>query len=342
MGLRFSASKTGLLFGCRYPFRSDIGVPADVPSEASERGTRVHAAIDGGPDVPAEEQGYVDAAKRWQAANFLAADWRVKPRSEVALWWNGGTKRGEAKLDGRTYSGGPEHAVYGTADLLDETPTRRWIWDYKTSDRSAWKAEPQLLTLAVIANADGYGAIELRADGTYQEHHIKPLDPWDADEHARKLIARLASVEGSKPEPGDHCSDYYCPLRGTCPVYVEVAESAVQLIAPTALVRRKVTDPIVDGEGLGEALSFLELLGNWVDAKKREAKAFCDSQGGEVRISPTHVYHAVPTKRHHTSVERLTALARKRGATDEDLLDCESEKTTPTYRRQAKAERKSA
>jgi hypothetical protein len=341
MGLKFSASKTGLLLNCRYPFRDDIEAPPEEPNEWSERGTRVHVALDGGPPVPPEEQGLVDAARKFEIVRGTTL--ALPFRREVSLWWVPGTNlRGEGKLDGRTYSGGPDGAVYGTVDIFEESQFERIIWDYKTTERSARKAEAQLMTLAVLSNADGKGAVELRVDGTYQEHLAGPVEPWDLDAHASKLATTLQAISGSSPTPGDHCSDYFCPLRGTCPAYTEIAESAVQLIAPNALVRRKVTDPIVDAEGLGEALSFVEMLGNWVDKKKDEAKAFCDAQGGEVRISPTHVYHAVQTKRSGTSVESLTKLARRLGATDLDIAGCEWEKVTPTYRRQAKAEKKSA
>ena len=334
MGLDVTASKTGLLFECRYAFRSDVEIPVEAePEEVDDeedeeddpaaRGTRVHEAIEKGTPVPPEEQGYVDAAKKW-------IDLRGDGKKEVAFDWDGETATiigfgREAYKNKR-----PTAIMTGTADIV--LPGE--LADWKTSEHSALKARLQLRTLALFAGTELATSVELRADGTFGEHFREVLEPWDLAEHADRLRAAIAAIPDSPPVLGEHCADYFCPLKGTCPAYVEAVETAVaELIPADALVRRKVTDPIADAQDLALAVDVLAALGPWIKLKKKEMKAFTESAGGSVRLDDKHVFREVQSKRTNVRGKEAVALAEKLGANLEDLASLTYTTTISSFKR---------
>lgn len=318
MGLDKTASKSGLLLVCQFPFREDVAIPAeeeeapDAPSPRA-RGARVHFGIDTGEPVPDAEQGYVDAARAWLA-------YRAQPdiRKEIAYDWDGET--GSEIGSGRSAYANkrPTAIMAGTVDVVFDFEDE--IIDWKTSERSALKSQAQLRTLAVMSGRRTVGAVELRADGTYGEHCRETLDDWDLDDHADKLRAAIARVPNAEPTPGDHCSEEFCPLRGRCPAFTDAVGPVVaELVPAESLVRRKITDPIVSEADAAETITILALLESWVDKKKDEAKAFVRANGGQIRLDASTVYREVNSSTSGIRAKEALALAERLGATPEDI-----------------------
>lgn len=341
MGLRFSASKTSLLFACGYPFRDDVDVPESSTSPAAERGDRVHKALDGGPSVPPGEQGYVDAGESWLARY---ADHGI--RKELGVWWAPvSDKRGELYEKDRDYSKAPPGSVVGTVDVILTTPHGFIVVaDYKTSELSAKAALNQLRTLSVLTNADEYMSVELRPNGQHEEHLHEIFEPWDKLDHANKLRLAIAKVPTSEPTPGDHCSDCYCPLRGACPAYQDAAKSIAAELVPDVpafdLVRRKITDPIASEGDAAQALMFIDLIEDWADRKKREAREWAEQNSGAVIQLPNgQSYKRIKQTRTSVSANDALALAEKHGATEDELAACVKPTSFDVWKRVGKAKK---
>lgn len=316
MGLDRSASKTGLLLGCQYSFRADVDVPESNVGEAAHRGTRIHDGIENDTDLPhAGEQGCINAARAWLETHQA----ETPAAKEVAYAWDGesSTVIGTGR---EAYANAPEGTLMtGTADIIVTAFDGVTVADWKSSEQSASKAHEQLMTLAVMAGADHKVAIELREDGTYVEHGRTELMPWDLEVHAEKLRTAIAAIPNAQPTPGDHCGEHYCPLRGTCPAYQETVEHVAELVPAGALVRRKLTEPLVTTEDVAVTLPLLDMVEDWLKATREKAKAICLENGGELRLDEKTVWRKIESSRQSVRGQDALELAKKLGASQDEL-----------------------
>jgi hypothetical protein len=213
------------------------------------------------------------------------------------------------------------------------------VIDWKTSERSAEHALPQLLTLAVLTMTDHVAAIELREDGTWRGHHAREVDPWDRDEHAAKLVEARAKIPTAQPTPGDHCAADYCPMRGICPAFTSIVDaSAAELVPASALVSRRVTEPVTLPDHVGPTLAFLDAIDTWSKAKRRECTHLVDVLGGEVRISETQMFRRVLGSKSSIDGSQALALAEEMGAPTDRLAACMRTTTFTMHTRVGKHE----
>jgi hypothetical protein len=294
-------------------------VPEQVETAAMARGTRIHNAIEATADLPDPgEQGCVMAARAW-----LEDAWLKMIELEAAYAWDG--KSGRFIGTGRAaYANAPAGTLMtGTIDLRGfgfEQPNDTVVLDWKTSEQSAAKARPQLMALAVMAEADHVLAVELREDGTYRVHCREEVMPWDREEFAVMMGESIQNIgESPAPIPGDHCADYYCPLRGTCPAYQEAAEHTAELIPAASLVKRKLTAPLETPEDVAHALPLLDMVDEWLEATRKRAKEIVLAAGGEVRLDDKTVWRRVESSRSSVRGQDALELARKLGASQDEL-----------------------
>lgn len=259
---RFSASKSGLLAACGYPFRDDVNAPDTEPGSDARIGTvawaRVVAHIEGRPD-PGNGEGltpdeandvdaYVAAGLTW-AKEHARLGWRC----EVAFAWSpsGDTARQLPKSDKlRDYyhdASCPPDCIRhvngdeqpGSTDVVTMADDAIEVIDVKTGVTPLEQYIPQVRTLAVMA-ARTYGVSRARVR-LVKLHKDAPAEEWsdtlrraDLDAIAEELAGQLAAAQTAEPSPGPHCNGMWCPARVVCPVVPAAVE---QLVPAEALVR---------------------------------------------------------------------------------------------------------
>lgn len=323
MGLAKTASRTGLLLGCGYVFRDDVVVPEQAESPAMARGTRVHEAIEHDTELPdPSEQAMVLAAKRW--LNERDAD------HEVAFAWDG-TRSYYIGTGREAYANAPEGTLMtGTADVIVAGAIGDTVADWKSGDAS--KAGPQLATLAMMADAARSVAVEIGTGEPIERCDTEHM-PWDHERHAANLLHAIHRIPEAEPTPGDHCADYYCPLRGTCPAYLDAAEHTAELVPAAALVRRKLTAPLVTPEDVAHTLPLLEMVEAWLEVTRDKAKEICAANGGEIRIDDSSVWRKIASSSTKVNGKKAFDLARKLGASQEELAALTYVSRFDTYKR---------
>lgn len=328
-----TASKTGLLLACQYWAREDVERRDDPENDAMARGTRVHEAIDdankGRFEAPTEEgeRLMVAAALQWMHDNV------AKAYTEAAL--------GRDLLDpmrvmplvdkARGYPDSPATGLWGTADLIASAhPHATVIADWKTGPVSAAGALPQLLTLAVLAGLEGARlvSVELREDGFYVTAIDTTVDVFDLAEHEAALRDAIQAIPGAIPTPGAHCTEEYCPARMTCPARTAPVEAAATALVPVDALVRRGYDPraAVSAETIAEHAVVIDVLGDWVEAKKREVTAYV-LENGAVDLGPYGTASMVNGRRINGKYkpDALAKLAAAKGASDEEIEACRSE-----------------
>lgn len=329
-----TASKTGLLLACQYWAREDVERRPDPENDAMARGTRVHEAIDdankGRPELLAEEGDrlMVAAALQWMHDNV------AKAYTEAAL--------GRDLLDpmcvmplvdkARGYPDSPATGLWGTADLIASAhPHATVLADWKTGPTSAAGALPQLMTLAVLAGLESARlvSVELREDGFYVTAIDTTVDVFDLAAHEAALRTAILAVElDPEPTPGAHCTEEYCPARMTCPARTAPVEAAATALVPVDALVRRGYDPRspVTAETVAEHAVVIDVLGDWVEAKKRDVTAYV-LENGAVDLGPYGTASMVNGRRINGKYkpDALAKLAAAKGASDEEIEACRSE-----------------
>lgn len=315
---KVTASKSKLALACSYWRRPDVPLP-DETSEAAEFGTEVHAAIE-----DALEHGRAADACRPEVADhvrhalYFVAKYAARPKAteqafamlKPGVVVNVGTGR-------ESYSGVVAD-VAGTVDLLVHLSDGRWlVVDWKTG--RADRAAEQLRTLAslvLLANDGETCAMVAVSTSDGYVHDYGMIDSMDAF----SWLGLIAEDRGEEPHQGDHCHDGYCPLRGTCPAFTAPVAAALPQV--TELVRER-RNPLVVGvsdlETAQTALEVIPLVEERIKALKDQVKAFAASVGGQVYLPDGRAYRAMEQSRETVDGKGALELARKLGATDEDV-----------------------
>jgi hypothetical protein len=331
-----TASKTGLLLACQYWAREDVERRPDPENDAMARGTRVHEAIDDYVtsstvrDLIEEERAMVRAAMVYLMDSGAArAIDDGNGRSEYTFGSDLlGHYRHFAGESARAYPETDPGFFWGTADIAVFQP--QTIVDWKTGPTSAAGALPQLLTLAVLAGLEGARlvSVELREDGFYVTAIDTTVDVFDLAEHEAALRDAIAAIPGAIPTPGAHCTEEYCPARMTCPARTAPVEAAATALVPVDALVRRGYDPraAVSAETVAEHAVVIDVLGDWVEAKKREVTAYV-LENGAVDLGPYGTASMVNGRRINGKYkpDALAKLAAAKGASDEEIEACRSE-----------------
>lgn len=339
--MRATASKAALLglstawqpepVGCLAWAKGDAEWHKEPADEDRDRGTRLHTLGESIIKVEDWPEGYAPEGDEMVMARHLGS-WIFTNRrpswlSEVAFAWRPDldTARvivllGHRQYGGVTYS----DEMCGTADIVSVEGDTVHVYDFKTGyDLSS--APAQLRVLALFA-ARAYGVEQavvhcVHVTTTGVEVTGESLDMFDLQGIAGELAALTGGIEASVPVPGNHCAELRCPAIAMCPATGAVADEVAELIPAAALVRHvPMALTFRDADHCAAVLAkkraldkALEQIGQAVDAFVGD-KEHPLSDGGTL-------------KQTHRNMPRVAsgayeALARRLGATDEDIALC--------------------
>jgi PD-(D/E)XK nuclease superfamily len=230
--IMFTASKTNLVLACQA--WEHLPKMRETTGEAAEKGNRVHDRIErhmlglpSGPsrDTPEEsaqeEEQLFQCGKR-EVEQLRAEGWKLRP--EVTVGWDpvhGKTWGPEVLMTARDYPK-MEGYIFGTIDVLGERDGDLLILDWKTGmGKTAWE---QVYTLA----ATFYEAAgELGPSGriftsvVYLSDGKTVASEFTAEDYVVHKGRVRSALDGlsrrSKPIPGPHCCEAYCPALLSCP-----------------------------------------------------------------------------------------------------------------------------
>lgn len=345
----FSGSSAGRVVACP----ASAALPrVESSGEAAETGRAIHAfidrrlmgmgearALDTVPEEHRERCRHIDLAG-------LTAGLSVY-RPEVAFGLD--LERLEARELGRL----AQHRAYPveenevglTVDLFGITDgDMPLVLDWKTGQEvDAVEANPQMLTaaaaVALVHNVPEVEAriVYIREDGSHWVDGCVfdglTIDAWLESlkgAHAAVLAARAEVAEGRAPSvvrPGKHC--HYCPSLAACPAHVGLASSLAPELEEVG-ARIAALSPTEAGAAYAKARQFRAILTHVEAGLKAYAKAHpIPLEGGKE-------YRVTTATRRSLDSDKLTSLARRLGATDDDFASCFSEATYETVR-EAKA-----
>lgn len=218
----------------------------DTTSDAAERGTRIHEAIDTGDTYSLEHGEAVTAEQCEDIAKKILDEHGVvigKDIPDIATQ----EERVQTLLGTRKFSGQWDRFQY-------YSPIKSaFVFDWKTGPRGAESAEQneQLASLAVLADQ----RYNLPSDVDYYVVLVHPMKSPQYSmavyrkEHLRFVVWKMEETSEACHDPyapakaGEHCR--YCPARKACPEYDEatvslkpVADSSSLLINPRDLADR--------------------------------------------------------------------------------------------------------
>lgn len=345
---RISASKAGLALACSYWLDPDVPLPEREPGDdvsleaARSDGETLHARIqhdDGTPEYLAVCGG--DERVEW-ARRYLAKLGDAYLKREPAFGSNGlevrylGTGR-------ESYDNARDCDVTGTADIVADLGDGEWlVADWKSGEHGAAHARVQMRVLgALVLRAFGgdvarLDAVHLPVGDSARVYEHGAIDALDGD----ALLYQLHAIQPGPPKAGDHCSDYYCPLRGKCPAYVEAAALVVHHEPVTELIRERrnpLVEGVVDDETARVAVDLLPLVEKRFEEVKRDLRRYAEAKpAGELDLGDGRRYAPVTQSRKSIDGDAALALAERSGASLEDLSACMRTSTFQVWKRLGK------
>lgn len=253
---QLTASRLWLAAACPGSFAHEHTV---TTSEATERGSQVHsyiaATLSGERTVFPEDEKAAGLTGRISDADLdavamPAGDKETDLRVEAAMYLSPASLTGipgeAGLLEGyhhRDYSGAPEGALVGTADVVAVEEDRVRVSDWKTGrgPGSSWEvsdpaANYQLrflsLTAARIFGKDKatVQVAHIAASGeiTTREANLSPQDLEEIAHELEELAGRVQAGRAGDPEyrPGPQCR--YCPAFSRCPAMAGAAQALME------------------------------------------------------------------------------------------------------------------
>lgn len=228
---RVSASKFDLAAACVFPWTSGIEWDNGKKKWSAVVGTALHKAAETGGHFErdgltsrqiAVVGGMYQQYLLWESAN---ASWLHGVKKEQKVWYcPDSDKAGLLDSNGhdRDYTGAPDGALVGTADLVfvRELTQEIDVIDIKTG----WAPKPpqetgqmMLLSLAtsrvLMRDSIEAGILAIREhDHTMMRHNFSDLSLDTTRAKAAKV--QLAIAKGAGPTPGEHC--HRCPVFHSC------------------------------------------------------------------------------------------------------------------------------
>jgi hypothetical protein len=323
----FTISNAYVLMNCRFPFRPEVVMPAEVAAdEDREKGNLIHDCAAKYINSACEQELLLVAeSPTWACAKaWILANWNANWVAEPAYAWNpqtGAARRigidihREYEKHGRTVL---EKA--GTLDVCSVEGDTVYVYEFGTGYDVSHKHEQLRLQCVVAARAHGCSRavgqlVRFADDGAY------PSPPVELDDFALAAIAGefteyLDEVDGSEPAPGEHCQR--CNLAPVCPA----AASIVQSIIPAeSLVRPGWGLTIANADHAAWLLNHARLVAAAADAVKEAVKAYVPKTGLVLEDGSLLVEGARNMPRRDN--KKMEALARAMGATDEQIAGCD-------------------
>lgn len=347
-----SASKIGLLQHCQYWARADVEQDPRTESDASSRGTRVHAAIDEyikngnySHGLTPPEQVMFEHAQKWIRSvgiNELTA--------ELPYVWDPTYDRAaliqrEANGIQRAYSDPvvwdrilhnhvmSDAAIPMTIDLIHcvryEEAT---IYDWCTG-RTNKIDQLRMNALAFFRahQSDGLERVHtvtlrLTEEGVTEERH-ETLDEFDIAMIAAEYAALIAQVSSSQPQVGMHCSSMYCPAKGSCPAI----RSALDVVIPiSAVVRYKFTSAIESQAHASYLLPQVKAAKAYIEQVEDNLKDYV-AKRGPIPTSPGKAWGQGVRQDRRFNKEKALSLLGSMGATKEQIESTYTVTTVPVF-----------
>jgi hypothetical protein len=334
--MRATASKAALLGKCQAWARGDAEWHEGPRDEDSERGVRLHSLGESIIKIEDWPPGYEPEGDELVMARHLGS-WIFNNRkpswnSEVAFAWLPVLDVGRVIVleKHRGYAGvALEGEMCGTADIVSVEGDTVHIYDFKTG----WDIQyaPQQLRALALFAARAYGleraaihcvhvqATGVTVTGSSEEEGI--LDMFDLQAIAGELAELTGAIETSTPNPGDHCAELRCPAIAMCPATATTADEVEQLIPAAALVRHEpMALTFRDADHCAAVLARKRALDKALEQIGEAVDAFVGDKEHPLRAGGTlkQTYRNMP----RTPAGAYEALARRLGATDEDIALC--------------------
>lgn len=336
----FSPSKGALLFKCAYPFQEGIEWKEWPSSDEQLIGKALHRLAewqvnDTGPMWPVigalDEFGLdhiasvqIDAVwghmQRWIRANPRF------DRAEVKLAVNL-EKRTARELteDGdRNYSGCEPGELPMTLDLLDMACAMPTFWDWKTGHTAEgyWgQIGYYALGMAWWTGADLVqgGLLHATSEGI-DASRTRVFDRYDVAAIADDLLARLAEVPNSRPNPGLHCAELRCGAFHVCPETAKTVQRVAEL-APANDNARALSLEITSADQAAWTLEQLKVY----EALAKRVKGAVEAFVGEAKhpLGNGRILEKTYRNVNRLSSDALMSLARAKGATSEEIAACQ-------------------
>lgn len=342
--MRASASATELLTRCQYWAREGVAWADDGGNAYTAGGNVVDAYVNGAigaplrhPIPPPLPEGLSDEDRVAceHAREWLRWNARIGMRAQVAYAYDPTTDTARELPAGefRDYerNGAEPHEFCGTVDIVcmgeDLDGPFVEVTDIKREYGDSKDHLQQLRSLALAA-ARTYRVerarirvVRIRESGV-DDRDDHWLDGFDLDFHAGELRRLLASVEGSEPAPGAHCTERYCKALAACPENARDVESVERLIQPEALVRKEERPLSLTVESPDHAAWMLHRVRTIEKMCEHVRAAVTQYVGEGQRLADGSELR--PTFRTVARVDNkaIELLARRYGATDEDIAAC--------------------
>ncbi len=322
----FTISSASTLMGCRYPYRHDVVMPPQAPTEEMETGNDTHdcsakfinSGLVNDPLLGADAPVWT-RARAWTVANYKPT-WVAEP----AYAWSpiDDTAR-ELGVDiGRKYAeaGKLPHEKAGTLDIRSIEGDCVYVYELGTGHDVGHKFHQMRLQCAVAALAHGC----TRAVGQvvrFDESGAYPSPPVEFDEFALAAIRGefaeyLSEVEGSKPVPGEHCSR--CNLAPVCPAAASIVAS---LIPAEALTKHGGWGLVIaNPDHAAWLLNHARLVAAAALAVKEAVKAYVPKTG--LVLDDGSLLVEGERRMPRTDHKKVAALAVALGATPEQIESC--------------------
>jgi Protein of unknown function (DUF2800) len=353
--VRVTASSAALLHACAYSFRDDVECPTEAPKAYRDRGVvfglLAEQWVNGGPTpeiseaiaAMGDEEGRKLTAMWAHARAWLEANCRPGWVAERAFAYSPADDVGRElpRLSHRDYSDAGPGEVCGTADLVWLDGDTICVGDWKSTSDGApdVDAREQLEWLALFA-ARAYGLdsariVTLRVTaGGVTAIEGEALDMFGLAAVAERIAANVARIPGAEAIQGDHCNGRYCKAILVCP---ETTALVGQVIEASALVHKSwMFAPVI------ESPDHLQ----WLLTMKPIAEKYLDSIGAAivayVKPGPVTASDGATIEQRWRTMPRtdqgeLVALARAKGAAEEEIQACTHGRLEPNGVRASKA-----
>ena len=344
---RITMSKTQLVPECLYWLRDEAEHAWDEPGLPAIEGTFVHAMVEahgtGGDvqevDAPAgiDEDKCVRMYRCWvKWADDTDPNGTI--RHEVALAYNPETGKGRelAKAHHRDYSDVKPGEIAGTLDGVSCDGTTITVRDWKTGKPVSGAAKNMQLTTGMLAARCLYPqASRFVVELVYLNDEGRPayvdsaeLDEMDLDAARADLRHALKMHATAQPKPGPHCTQLYCPARGTCPATVAamagLAEVTTQSIE--AIMSRSIKGP----DDAARVWPLLVRAEELLKAARGRIASIVERQ--PVALASGHVLRMTePSTRETFSKARIPASKRDEVMADLRAMGAVSETTSKGY-----------
>ncbi len=312
-----SGSRSSLLLLCQFWGKEGVVGPPEDPNEFSEYGTCTHTV--GELQVQGREPDMCELQKKHRLndydrdqsytdgkalANWVRENIPGPYQTELAYAFNTDdfTARVLPSSGGhRDYSSKLPSEYCGTMDLVSVQGAMAYVVDYKTGHTEAESYREQLEFGALVVSLSNPGVRRVRcvvlkvSDGQCYPLQWE-IDTSDIDDIGMQIQLAFRQIPNAEPQPGRHCWEKFCPLRGSCPATVEPVMSLVKASYPEELGEVTPADVTTDVAitSLPQALRVYALyrrMSNMLDVVKKGLERYADQTGG-IPTAPGKIWGA--------------------------------------------------